>query len=51
MNPKYRTLFNDNFTTEKYQALLNDVKSDFNYEVTFRIGETPFFIPNSLKEL
>ncbi|MES2747618.1 MAG: hypothetical protein V4648_04525 [Bacteroidota bacterium] len=50
MNPKYRTLFNDNFTTEKYLALLNDVKSDFNYEVTFRIGETPFFIPNSLKE-
>jgi len=49
MNPKYRTLFNDNFSTEKYDALINDITSDFDYKVTFRIGESPFFIPNSLK--
>ena len=49
MNPKYRTLFNENFTTEKYAELIGDITSDFNYEVTFRIGETPFFIPNELK--
>ncbi|MEC4005166.1 hypothetical protein OX283_010900 [Flavobacterium sp. SUN052] len=50
MNPKYRTQFNDNFTTEKYENFINDITSDFDYKVTFRIGETPFFIPNSLKE-
>ncbi len=49
MNQKYRTLFNDNFSKDKYDALLNDIESDFDYKVTFRIGETPFFIPDSLK--
>ena len=50
MNLKYRQLFNDNFTVEKYNDLIQDITSDFNYAVTFRIGETPFFIPNELKE-
>lgn len=49
MNSKYRQLFNDNFTTEKYNAFIDDINSDFNYKVTFRIGETPFFITNELK--
>ena len=50
MNSNYRKQFNANFTTEKYDAFINDITSDFDYKVTFRIGETPFFIPNSLKE-
>ena len=49
MNPKYRTLFNDNFTEKKYTDLIDDITADFDYKVTFRIGETPFFIPDSLK--
>jgi hypothetical protein len=49
MNPKYRQQFNDNFTTEKYTNFIDDITSDFDYKVTFRIGETPFFIPNDLK--
>lgn len=50
MNSKYRQLFNDNFTEEKYTSFIEDITSDFDYKVTFRIGETPFFIPNELKE-
>jgi len=50
MNSKYTTLFNKNFSTEKYHDLLGDITSDFNYKVTFRLGETPFFIPNTLKQ-
>ncbi|MGC4039359.1 MAG: hypothetical protein QM710_00795 [Flavobacterium sp.] len=50
MNTKYRQLFNDSFSAEKYQELLQDVNSEFDYEVTFRIGESPFFIHNELKE-
>lgn len=50
MELKYRNQFNANFSTDKYQSLLNAITSDFNYQVTFRIGETPFFIPDSLKE-
>lgn len=50
MNPKFRHHFNDNFSVEKYKELIKDITSDFDYEVTFRIGESPFFIPNDLKE-
>jgi hypothetical protein len=49
MNPKYRQLFNDNFTSEKYNDFIDNITKDFDYKVTFRIGETPFFIPNLLK--
>ena len=49
MNPKYRNQFNENFTTQKYANFIDDITAEFNYKVTFRIGETPFFIPNSLK--
>jgi hypothetical protein len=50
MIAKYRELFNAQFTDNKYQALKDDIASDFNYMPTFRLGETPFFISNDLKE-
>lgn len=50
MISKYRTLFNDSFSTEKYQDFQNDIAADFNYMPTFRMAETPFFISNELKE-
>lgn len=50
MNPKYRALFNEQFSTEKYDNFIDDVTSDFDYKVTFRIGETPFFISKELKQ-
>ncbi len=50
MYSNYRQLFNQNFTEEKYTNFIQDVSNDFDYKVTFRIGETPFFIPNELKE-
>ncbi|KDN53877.1 hypothetical protein [Flavobacterium seoulense] len=49
MISKYRQLFKEQFTAEKYQALKDDITSDFNYDPTFRLGETPFFISNELK--
>lgn len=49
MNPNYRTLFNQEFSEERYQSFLSDIENDFNYKPTFRIGETPFFITNELK--
>lgn len=50
MISKYRELFNTQFTEKKYQELKDDIASDFNYMPTFRLGETPFFISNELKE-
>ncbi|MBC7607901.1 MAG: hypothetical protein H7199_13235 [Burkholderiales bacterium] len=49
MISKYRTLFNDQFSLEKYQAFQDDIAADFNYLPTFRMAETPFFISNELK--
>jgi hypothetical protein len=49
MIAKYRDLFNSQFTDKKYQELKDDIAADFDYEPTFRIGETPFFISNELK--
>ncbi|WP_445955679.1 hypothetical protein [Yeosuana sp.] len=50
MIPKYRNLFNAQFTEEKYQALLNDIITTYNYTPKFKIAETPVFIPKLLKE-
>jgi hypothetical protein len=50
MISKYRKLFNEQFTEKKYKQLQDDIASDFDYKPTFRIGETPFFISNQLKE-
>lgn len=44
-----RAQFNAEFSTEKYQAFLDDLGRDFNYTPTFRVAETPFFIPNEIK--
>ena len=49
MISKYRKLFNEQFSPEKYQELKEDINADFNYAPTFRLGETPFFISNELK--
>jgi len=50
MNSRYRNQFNQAFSVEKYNAMQDDITADFDYKVTFRIGETPFFISNGLKE-
>ncbi len=50
MIEKYRNLFNDQFSREKYQNLLSEISSDFDYLPTFRIAESPFFISDELKE-
>ncbi|RAR48483.1 hypothetical protein [Flavobacterium lacus] len=49
MNTAYRKQFNEQFTTEKYDQLIDSITTDFNYRPTFRIGETPFFISDELK--
>jgi len=49
MIPKYRQLFNDSFTSEKYEEFQDDIAADFDYRPTFRIAETPFFISKELK--
>lgn len=45
-----RAQFNREFSVKKYQDFLADIAADFNYAPTFRVAETPFFIPNELKK-
>ncbi|PKP15214.1 MAG: hypothetical protein CVU07_10925 [Bacteroidetes bacterium HGW-Bacteroidetes-23] len=49
MNTAFRKQFNEEFSTEKYNQLIDSITTNFNYKPTFRIGETPFFISNELK--
>jgi len=44
-----RQTYNQDFTAEKYQAFLKDIEQEHNHVPSFRIAETPIFIPKSLK--
>jgi len=46
----YRKTYNANFSEEKYNAFLKDINASFNYEVQFKIAETPVFIDKNLKQ-
>jgi hypothetical protein len=50
MIEKYRDWYNQNYTDEKYQAMLDYMGKAYNAVPKFRVAETPFFIPNILKE-
>lgn len=46
---KYRKQFNSDFTHKKYELLLQKITDGFP-PISFRIAETPIFIPADLKE-
>jgi hypothetical protein len=45
MIPELRAQYNDNFTERKYQDFLKDLDSKHPGAITFRVAETPVFIP------
>lgn len=45
MQKELRTIFNQNFSEEKYQAYLREVEMLHSGALEFRIAETPIFIP------
>lgn len=50
MVPAQRQRFNQQFTDEKYQALLNDIHRLYPGQLDFRIAETPLFIPKEFTQ-
>mgnify|MGYP007073202846 CR=1 FL=1 len=50
MHPEHRRKFNAAFTPEKYQAMLQTMNTEFGEAVTFRVSETPVFVPKALKD-
>lgn len=49
MIPAQRQKYNQQFTTEKYQAFLTRLAEGYP-EIPFRVAETPIFVPQALKE-
>lgn len=45
MIPALRKKFNENFSTEKYQAFLKELDDAHPGQLDFRVAETPLFIP------
>lgn len=46
-----RQWYNQNFSEEKYQALLEDLKNQYNETPNFRIAESPFLFPHYSKKI
>ncbi len=49
MVPAARQAFNAQFTDAQYEAYVKYLNDLYNYEIEFRIAETPIFIPRDLK--
>lgn len=45
-----RHLFNQTFTPERYQALLDHIETDLPGQLGFRVAETPVFVPKVLTD-
>lgn len=50
MVPAVRAAFNEQFTTEKYTALLADIERLYPGQLDFRIAETPVFVPKAFTQ-
>jgi len=49
MKQPYRQQYNARFTPEKYAAFLHTINTVFGEAPTFRIAETPVFVPKTIK--
>ncbi|QXV66691.1 hypothetical protein INP83_06300 [Mucilaginibacter sp. 21P] len=50
MNPSVRTIFNQNFTEEKYADFLVDLNAGLDKPVEFRVAETPVFLTDDFRD-
>jgi hypothetical protein len=50
MVPAQRAHFNQQFTEEKYQALIADINRLYPGQLDFRIAETPVFVPKAFTQ-
>lgn len=46
-----RSDYNKAFTDEKYQRFLKDLNDSYNYEIEFRVSETPIFIDKEFRKI
>lgn len=50
MIKEFRERYNQSFTADKYDRFLKTIEAAHDYMPSFRIAETPVFIPDGLKE-
>lgn len=50
MIPSIRAAYNQTFSEKKYQDFLRFLNDKFEYEIEFRVAETPAFIPKALSK-
>lgn len=44
-----REAYNAHFSPERYEAFIEDLSREFDYRISFRVAETPIFVPRSLR--
>ena len=49
MIKEFRRRYNQNFTQQQYEAFLKDIGNAYQHMPSFRLSETPVFIPGPLK--
>jgi hypothetical protein len=49
MDPRYRSLFNQQFTPELYESYQRDLSNRLRCKFDFRLAETPIFLPDDFK--
>jgi hypothetical protein len=50
MDPSARTIFNQNFTAEKYADFLVDLNAGLKKPIGFRVAETPVFLTDDFRD-
>jgi hypothetical protein len=50
LNPHFRQLFNEQFTSEIYERYQRDLSTRLNTSFEFRLAESPVFLPDDFKE-
>lgn len=50
MIPEIRQQFNANFSSDKYRELLEHLANQLGEAIDFRVGESPFFVPDLLRD-
>lgn len=50
MIPSLRKVFNEQYSSEKYNDMLEDIATTFQHRTPFRIAETPVFVPAKLRD-
>lgn len=49
MDPRFRALFNEQFTPELYESYQRDLSQRLNCKFEFRLAESPVFLPDDFK--